>query len=94
MRGDEYHDEDKKGSRKRSKGKMCCITFLRNASIFINYVIVIAAFIASVLFIYIFLDEQDTDVRNPAENFYLFRASVTIEMILSIMVNTRKWFVS
>ena len=90
-RGDNVEDyrpdkTDKKGSRKRSNGKMCCIVFLRNAAVFLNYLIVLSAFIASILFIYVYLGEQDLDVINPSENFYILRGSVTIEMILAILV--------
>lgn len=89
-RGDNVEDyrpdkTDKKGSRKRSNGKMCCIVFLRNAAVFLNYLIVLSAFIASILFIYVYLGEQDLDVINPSENFYILRGSVTIEMILAIL---------
>ena len=44
------------------------------------------AFIASIMFIYVYLGEQDLDVINTVENFKLFRASVVMEMIISILV--------
>ena len=44
------------------------------------------AFISSIMFIYVYLGEQDLDVINTVENFKLFRASVVMEMIISILV--------
>ena len=38
------------------------------------------------MFIYVYLGEQDLDVINTVENFKLFRASVVMEMIISILV--------
>ena len=73
--------------RKRSKGRMCCIVFLRNASVFLNYLIVVAAFVAGVMMIYVYLSENDTEVENIKNTFYTFRATVIFYLILAILVS-------
>ena len=67
---------------------MCCIVFLRNASVFLNYLIVVAAFIAGVMMIYVYLSENDTEVENIKNTFYTFRATVIFYLILAILVST------
>merc|ERR1711990_30769 len=78
-------DEGGYRKRKRSKGRMCCIVFLRNASIFLNYLIVVAAFVAGVMMIYVYLSENDTEVENIKNTFYTFRATVIFYLILAIL---------
>ena len=80
--------------RKRSKGRMCCIVFLRNASVFLNYLIVVAAFVAGVMMIYVYLSENDTEVENIKNTFYTFRATVIFYLILAILVSLRQIFLA
>ena len=80
--------------RKRSKGRMCCIVFLRNASVFLNYLIVVAAFVAGVMMIYVYLSENDTEVENIKNTFYTFRATVIFYLILAILVSLRRIFLA
>ena len=72
--------------RRRTNGRMCCVVFLRNASVFLNYVIVISALVASIMMIYVYLAENDREVENIQNVFYTFRGAVIIFMILAILV--------
>ena len=74
--------------RKRSKGRMCCVVFLRNASVFLNYLIVVAAFIAGIMVIYVYLSENDREVENVQNTFYTLRAASIIHLILAILVSS------
>jgi len=76
---------ERKGKRKRSNGRMCCVVFLRNASIFLNYLIVFSAFIAGIMVIYVYLVENDRDVENLKNTFYTFRAAAIFHLILAIL---------
>merc|ERR1712227_942367 len=71
--------------RKRPKGRMCCVTFLRNASVFLNYLIVISAFVAGIMVIYVYLNENDRQIENIQNTFYTLRAASVIHLILAIL---------
>merc|ERR1712037_974289 len=86
-------DEDgRKGTRSRTKSRMCCIVFACNLLTAINYIIVFAAFVSCLLLIISYLRQQDTDRTINSDDFSLFRASVLVQFVLSCLVSSRKIF--
>lgn len=80
-------DEDgvRRGTRSRTKSRMCCIVFARNLLTAINYIIVFAAFVSCLLLIISYLRQQDTDRTSNSDDFALLRASVLVQFILSCL---------
>jgi len=74
-----------KAATENANDQKVCIVFLRNASVFLNYLIVVAAFVAGVMMIYVYLSENDTEVENIKNTFYTFRATVIFYLILAIL---------
>ena len=56
--------------------------------VFLNYLIVISAFVAGIMVIYVYLNENDRQIENVKNTFYTLRAASIIHLILAILVSS------